>query len=350
MFNIEMLPAEEGDCLLIEYGKRGKVHRVLIDCGTRGTIHRLRRRLNHLDSSEHAFELLVLTHIDGDHIGGAIEFFKEDACGVTFDDIWFNGWRHLPRRRLGARQGEIFSTLIRDKKLPWNKYTGGDAIMLMGTKLPTHTLAGGMKLTLLSPTRDKLARLATTWQKDLEKHGLSPGSRTQYRQFLGGTRPTETNIDRLAETRFKGDPSKANGSSIGFLAEYQGKSALLVGDAHAPVLQESIEKLVAERGVDRLKVDAFKLPHHASQNNLSKELVQLLDCRKWLVSTNGNKFKHPDGEALARIVKHASGSPQLHFNYRTRFNTFWDGEDIKKKYGYTTAYPDDNERGIVVSV
>lgn len=350
MFNIEMLPAEEGDCLLLEYGKQSKVSRVLIDCGTRGTIRRLRHRLERLDHRERDFDLFVLTHIDGDHVGGAIEFFKEDACGLKFKDIWFNGWKHLPKRRLGARQGEIFSTLIRDNELPWNEWSDGEAIMLKGNSLPTHRLPGGMKLTLLSPTRDRLERLAVTWQKELKKHGFIPGSRTQYRQFLGGTRPTKGNIDKLAEARFKGDPSRANGSSIGFLAEYDGKSALLVGDAHAPVLLESIEKLVADRGNTRLKVDAFKLAHHASQNNLSKELVQLLDCRKWLVSTNGNKFKHPDAEALARVVKYAGGKPRFYFNYRTRFNEFWDRADVREKYGYSATFPPDDTPGIVVAV
>jgi beta-lactamase superfamily II metal-dependent hydrolase len=350
MFKIEMLPADEGDCLLVEYGTARKRRRLLIDCGTRGTIADLRVRLGSLRSSERDFDLFVLTHIDGDHIGGAIEFLKERACGLTFKDVWFNGWKHLPKRRLGARQAEIFSTLIRDGKLTWNKAFDGDAVMLRGNHLPSRKLPGGMRLTLLSPTREKLERLAVTWQRDLKKHALIPGSRTQYRQFLGGTRPTTENIEKLAEAKFGGDASRPNGSSIAFLAEYGGKSALIVGDAHAPVLQESIEKLIADRGGTRLKVNAFKIPHHGSQNNLNKEVVQLLDCRKWLVSTSGSKFKHPDGEAIARIVKYARGKPQLLFNYATKYNEFWGREDVQEQYGYTTKYPKEDRRGLVVSL
>ena len=78
-------------------------------------------------------------------------------------------------------------------------------------------------------------------QKELKKHALIPGSRTQYRQFLGGTRPTPENIDKLADARFRGDGSKPNGSSIAFLAEYDGKSALIVGDAPGSKLDKARE-------------------------------------------------------------------------------------------------------------
>jgi hypothetical protein len=348
MFEIEMLPADEGDCLLLRYGEGQETHRVLIDCGTTATMSRLRARLHALGPDERRFDLFVLTHIDSDHIGGAIEFLKHDALGLEFEDIWFNGWRHLPKRRLGARQGEIFSTLLRDKGLPWNRWTDREAVVLDGSRLPTRTLPGGMEITLLSPTRKMLELLAVTWQKELRKHGFTPGSRTQFRKFLGGSAPTAGNLDDLADSRFRGDTSRPNGSSIGFLAEYGGKSALLAGDAHAPVLEEAIRSLVADRGGRKLRLDAFKLPHHGSRGNLSRELVELVSCRKWLVSTNGHKFHHPDGEALAKIVRYGGRRRAIHFNYRTKYNAFWGGAKIQKDRGYKAHYPPAGQEGLVV--
>jgi hypothetical protein len=81
---------------------------------------------------------------------------------------------------------------------------------------------------------------------------------------------------------------------------------------------------------------------------LNREVVQLLDCRKWLVSTNGNKFKHPDGEAIARIVKYARGKPQLLFNYMTKYNEFWGRQDVQQQHGYTAKYPKEGSHGLVV--
>ena len=62
--------------------------------------------------------------------------------------------------------------------------------------------------------------------------------------------------------------------------------------------------LLRKRGIDRLKLDVLKVSHHASQNNLSKDLLALLDCRRYCISTNGDYFCHPDREAVGRIVKY----------------------------------------------
>ncbi len=347
-FQVEMLPAAHGDCLLITYGSSGARNRLLIDCGTRSVAGRIRERVAQLSRKERQFELFVLTHIDSDHIGGAIEFLQQDAFGLTFEDVWFNGWKHLPKQRLGARQGEIFSTLIRDKKLPWNEWQGGKAIQIRGNELPTRSLPGGMQLTLLSPTRDMLARLAVTWKRELRRHGLVPGSRTQYRKFLRGSPPTDENFDQLADSRFRKDTSRANGSSIALLAEYRGKSVLLAGDAQVPVLVDSIRKLIADRGGERLEIDALKLSHHASQGNTSKELIQLFDCRNYLVSTNGSIFKHPDGEALARVIKYSKRKPVLHFNYSSRYNSYWSSQTRQKELGFTARYPPEGQEGLRV--
>jgi len=92
-------------------------------------------------------------------------------------------------------------------------------------------------------------------------------------------------IKALADAPFQSDRTPPNGSSIAFLAEYQGKSCMFLGDAHAPVLVDAIERLLAHRGEEKLRVDAMKLPHHGSRNNVSRELIELLDCPRYLVST-----------------------------------------------------------------
>ena len=56
---------------------------------------------------------LVITHIDFDHIGGVLSLLQDKDLGVTFHDIWFNGWRHLPGsgfEEFGPVQGEKLTT------------------------------------------------------------------------------------------------------------------------------------------------------------------------------------------------------------------------------------------------
>src|SRR5262249_20870594 len=87
VFSIEMLPAGHGDSLWIEYGDERKRSRVLIDCGTKSTYASLQKRVADLKASQREFELFVLSHIDDDHIGGAIPFFADEDLGVHFDDV-----------------------------------------------------------------------------------------------------------------------------------------------------------------------------------------------------------------------------------------------------------------------
>jgi hypothetical protein len=59
MGHIEMLPAERGDCIWIEYGNRHRPHGVLIDGGPLVSFGHLRDRIEALPSDQRRFELFV---------------------------------------------------------------------------------------------------------------------------------------------------------------------------------------------------------------------------------------------------------------------------------------------------
>jgi CHAT domain-containing protein/metallo-beta-lactamase superfamily protein len=344
--DVEMLPAQHGDCLWLEYGDSKHTSRLLVDCGTKSTFPHLQARAAQVPARQRSLELLVMTHIDADHIGGAIPFLQANLAGLTARDVWFNGWRHISGY-LNAKQGEIFSTLIRDQKLAWNAWQDGGPIVV-GDDLPTHELPGGLKLTLLSPTPARLKALARRWKSELEKEGLVPGAKAQFRRFLAGTRSTSRNVDALAAEAFEGDGTAPNGSSIALLAEFGGVSVLLGADAHSPVLVESIRKLLQKRKQKRLPLDGFKLPHHGSKNNVSREVLELVDCRNYLFSTNGDTFYHPDRQAVARVIKYGGKKPRLHFNYRSDENAVWSEPALREKFTYEAVYPDQGRAGLAV--
>ena len=85
MLKIEMLRAGHGDCLWIEYGDPQHPRRVLIDGGATGTHKRaLRPKLLGLPEKDRRFELLMVTHIDADHI--ALRFHDaDDAIALAAD-------------------------------------------------------------------------------------------------------------------------------------------------------------------------------------------------------------------------------------------------------------------------
>jgi hypothetical protein len=83
------------------------------------------------------------------------------------------------------------------------------------------------------------------------------------------------------------------------------------------VLEESIDGLRDRFGVERLELAAFKLAHHGSAGNLSKELLQQVDCTRFVVSTNGDYFGHPHKKAIDMIADAADRGrpPTVIFNY-----------------------------------
>ena len=64
--------------------------------GTTASCTHLKARILKVPPSERRIDLFLMSHIDSDHIGGALPFLADvDVLGVRFDDPWFNGRKHL---------------------------------------------------------------------------------------------------------------------------------------------------------------------------------------------------------------------------------------------------------------
>ena len=365
-----MLPAQQGDALWIEYGDREHPTRVLIDAGTPPTNEVVKERVNRLDPKDRRFELLIVTHIDTDHIGGVLKLLADRSLGLTFDDVWFNAWRHLqeeelPADRLGPIDGEILSTLLDHAEWPWNRAFAEEkaspaVVPDEGPLSPIH-LAGGMTLTLLSPGPAQLQALRREWAKVVQDAGLDPSDPERSQEVLAelaakkGVRLDRLgagaiDVERLAETPFAPDRAVANGSTIAVLAEFRGKAALLSGDGFPDVIEPNVMRLLQQRGRSKLELDAFKLPHHGSLHNVSNDLLSALSCSRYLFSSNGNIFGHPDREAVARVIVNGGREPTLLFNYRTSLNDVWDDRDLMAEFDYHVEYPSGGQEGLALDL
>lgn len=359
-FRIDMLPARHGDCLWIEYGTGDKVNRILIDGGPVSTYEFLKHQVDDMPPGDKVFELIVLTHVDADHIEGLVRLFAEKPLPFKVNQVWFNGWRQMKKAHglLGALQGEFLSALlVRRVPRAWDPDSAPWVVRGHG-KLPSYTLPGGMKLTLLSPNTKSLNKMAKAWEKAVKKAGINPGdleaawkALAKRKQFVPkeGLLGTSPNLDELLKAEFMNDQAAPNGSSIAFLAEYADKSVLFLADAHPDVICESLQRLCAERGVEKVAVDAVKVAHHGSKNNISQDMLKLIHSPAYLVSTNGDQFEHPDAECIALILKHGKPS-RLYFNYQSDFNEHWLAKNLQSQYAYKAIVRKSTDRSLRVRI
>lgn len=360
MFRVTLLPALHGDCLWIEYGDPASPRRVLIDGGPIGAYQSLEDRVKALPEGEEALELAVISHVDGDHIEGMIRLIAEQNRNIAFKDVWFNGWKHLTPEPeiLGAMQGEFLSALIHYKigDNHWNAAApfAGRAIEVPEEgPLPVSTLADGLKLTLLSPSRSTLDTLRKDWKNNIPKD-FKPGDvENALKRLQTQTRLTPKGILGGAIEDDAVEPVEKvtanNGSSIAILAEFEDKRCLLLADASPKVVAASIRRLIG-RG-KKLSVDAVKVSHHGSAGNTTRELLSVIDCKRFLISTNGaGRPRHPHEQALRKILDMAGPGADLYFNYDSPTTRVWADAARQRQGQYTAHYPTTPSDGIWLDV
>lgn len=349
MFRLTMHPASEGDCLVLAWGSKTEPHHALIDLGRQGDFKRLRPRLE----QGHRIDLFAISHIDADHIAGAMPMYKKPAPFAPAD-VWFNGFAHLAAAKarrdsleaFSVDQGNKLEIIIRDNGWPWNVAFGGGPVSVDSSNgLVARDLPGGLRVTLLSPTDEKLATLHKDWEKWLRKEGLLPDDPEDAApaklEIMGhqDINPRHIDVDALAARRLTEDDEPPNGSSIALLAEFEGKRVLLGADAHPSCVVATLERL-GFSAANRLKLDLCKLCHHGSAANTSPGLLSLIDCARFALSTDGSHHGHPDAEAIARVLMNdPTRNKVFYFNNLHPQAKIWDDRELKAEWRYSCTYP-----------
>jgi len=359
MLTLEVLPASYGDSLLLTYGTQDRPHRIIIDGGFSTTGKELAKRILEFDEP---IDLLVVSHVDNDHISGLVKLLE--LAGDRISHVWFNGYVHLEQYSdlLGPVSGEKLTKLLVEQEKDWNlgwpwpdkpeiatDNVGGPVVMDGApVRMP---LPGGAEAILVSPTPEQLAKLLPVWDTVVRDAGLEPGHahtpepEEGRSDMLGGT------LQDLADKETKIDKSEANASSIGFVFEYTDPEdgntyrLLLAGDALPNVLIDGLGAL-ADNG-EPYELDLFKLPHHTSKKNVTCDLVRAVDCPRWVVSTSGKRFNHPNAEALARVIVYGGDTPEIICNYPENTPlTDFASDYPPDAWGYRLTLPAEGDEGI----
>lgn len=343
MFTVEAMPARQGDALLVEWGTRTRPHRMLIDAGTSGAFDDgIRERLLALPTDAEGrrkIDLLVITHIDNDHIEGVIRVLLDPEIALTPADVWFNGWKHLDPKRLGGKEGEwLGALLVREgHEHPWNASFDEKAVVVDKDGLLPRVTIAGLELTIVSPGRPQLEALRKKWGKAVRDAGGTPGD---FDAAIAALKEKGWLVDPTLGASGP-DKSESNGSSIAFVATYKGKRVLFTGDAFATVLETNLRRYAREEGFDDdvVPLELFKVSHHGSRGNIGVDLLARMRCSRFLISTDGTTHHHPDRPAIDLIIQNVPGA-EIIFNYDSdQTRPFADAQDQADR-GFTATYDD----------
>jgi beta-lactamase superfamily II metal-dependent hydrolase len=323
MLNLYVIQAEEGDCLILEHGTPQCPRFLLIDGGP-DTIYdaHLRPVLQGIREAGHNLELVVLSHVDDDHVNGLLDMVAElqqqRDSGVPetmpVGELWHNTFsqtvggdvetrfrslvegavvaRSVAGRSARAgrsiRQGDELTRFAVGLQIPINPGFPPQHLICLDDQ-PDPLRLGDLTLRVVGPTRSNLERLRRKWLKWLEQNEKPILSRD----------PNEA----AAAVR-KADNSVPNLSSIMLLAEADGTKVLLTGDGRGDHLLDGLAQAGLLDPEGRLHVDVLKVPHHGSSRNANRVFFQTVTADTYVVSANG-KHDNPDLAVLRWIVETA---------------------------------------------
>jgi beta-lactamase superfamily II metal-dependent hydrolase len=359
MYKIHLLPASFGDAILIEYGKETAKY-ILIDGGPYFNFEVLIKAIKKVAPNLTTLELLVITHIDIDHIDGTVILLNQKELPFKIKEVWYNGYKEMQLKEsdlLGVLQGEYVTALIKKKNLPHNISFNGKAVFVKDyNQLPEITLEDGMVLTLLGPNAEGLKAMQAIWAKEVAAIG---DEATVLKRLEEDTRYDEKiddllgdlTIEELQNMNVKGDKSEANGSSIAFVATYNNKSCLFTGDLFTEHLLKGVEGFLQKKGDQKLSVDAWKVAHHGSKKSTLDAMMTKIDTKRILVSSDGKRYHHPDKATVAKLIKNNGPNICFYFNYKTAYNEMWDDETLRTDYKYKTVFPMvEGENGLTIDL
>jgi len=289
MLALHAVQAAEGDCFILQYG--GEANRfLLVDGGPTPTYEDLDATLDELQIER--FELVVLTHVDDDHIGGLQELFLDVERGkrkLAIGALWHNAFSRTVNKKYeeravevaletearSYRQGSVLAGDAETKlRLTINPgFVGG----LASVETQAHPfLQDGLELRVAGPDRKALFTLRKKWIKWLRD--------AEKKKKRGGLKP---------------DRSPTNLSSIVMLAKAHGKTLLLTGDSTHTEIVGGLR--AAGLMKDSFHVDVLKVPHHGSNRNVTQEFFEQVTADQYVISADG-EYGNPDPHTLRWIV------------------------------------------------
>lgn len=380
-----------GDCIFLLLSSKKKQFSIMVDCGSYE--EPIQKYVKEDLNSE--IDLLIITHIDNDHIIGVTEMLSKD---VKVNHIIFNCYQRSgygetqkldksQKERLEAIEKEV-GLIVNDiidphRPTPRSASTAmkGVAATILGRPElkqvwdEPYTLCGmqvdlkewGM-ITFLSPTMDEIENLDKEFRQALFKElnvdnamGKWDKQENMFEILLryamlqdtkqvpmmkakpGKKEPdTMTLEERLLKAADEpvqtSQITAANQASLAFVWEKDGHRVLVMGDANPDVVVKGLQTHYKGQTFPVL-FDAIKVSHHGSHYNTTKELVQCADTEHYFF-TGGQELKRPSEAALGRMalcpLPEGLQKRTFHFNFSTSLvEQLKNNKTLKGKYKFS---------------
>ncbi len=349
ILKIKFLKANNGDSILISFiDDKETARNILIDTGTSKTYYDednstygdLFDITEELNSKSEKIDLLIITHIDDDHIGGLLKWFSMNKSAYNLiENIWFNSGKAISQylkeeenRELKVLVEDISSSYssVRQSK-DFEKYidehniTKENIIQFLIEPITLFDLS----IQVLSPDKQSLEKLLKEYQRPKNNYFTS-GSKDW--NILIENFIREENEGTYLKTNKEKDNSTSNRSSIAFILSYKDSKMLFLGDAHLEVVLNSL-KILGYSEKKPLEVDFVKLSHHGSKNNTNIEFLKLVKTNRYVISTDSSKHNHPDKRTLSRII-YVNPNAEFYFNYEYVKDNIFKKDDFEKFKDY----------------
>lgn len=302
---IEILKANHGDAFVVHAYKGGNSGIIVIDGGP----DQSRIAVNRMLSSFQWIDLMILTHYDHDHISGINTYISQHVGDESFPvkEVWANCAKFVGvsvDTNVSFTEASTLSKVLEDVKdhnqgFIWRSdivsgqwyHLGYADIYVIG---PSSEIREMCQQKYEEETKTDVSDVKNdNSNKKLEELAKNPK-----------IKPSVSNPHHLV-----------NMDSIAILLKCDGLNALFLGDTFPCVIIDHLRILADSEG-GKLKLDVVKMSHHGSRNNVSNEMLDLLDCNNYIMSTNGgmgNSY-HPDRESIANLLLHPNRSRDVKLN------------------------------------
>ena len=317
---LEVLKAGCGDCIFITIKYNKKSFHILIDGGVSATYldfkcgypksGELKNKIECLKNANEHIDLLVITHIDDDHIGGIINWFSHDFPDKSFvKEVWFNDNVAIPQFQSTNDSKETaidLKTLLDKQGIPYkNKIVQNQQ----------YRYDWG-KICILSPNAKYHNKVAKILQETLDRRTTDNSGNDSYLK----------SIDDLMICKWKSQLSDANKASIAFLlSTCDDHNYLMLGDTAINVLISGLKNLGYGKN-HKLECETIKLSHHGSKNNYKDKFLDFVSTKQFVVSTDGTSYGHPDKEVIAHLITKTNSD--ILFNYDDVLKRLFTKEDL----------------------